>query len=198
MSYTATCAVTDNGHDRTVLARTFVSTQSNGRQLLKRLEHLTIAIAMLFASVTAAVGGVADPRHFNTREGVAQRLLATNPRARPARAAVPDPVSVRDALGRTLVGSIPQRLDAPRTRSTVVREFGSRNGGSPAPDLESRLAQTLAIRWQTTPEWVRTVRSYRRAGLPLVHLWESTDALVAIGVNRHGVPGIYLTRKLPN
>jgi hypothetical protein len=41
---------------------------------------------------------------------------------------------------------------------------------------------------------VSLVRNYRRDGLPLVHLWESQQNRVAIGLNPHGLPGIYYTR----
>jgi hypothetical protein len=45
-----------------------------------------------------------------------------------------------------------------------------------------------------TPEWLRSARHFRRRGLPLVHLWASSHFLLALGLNEHGVPGIYLTQ----
>jgi hypothetical protein len=42
------------------------------------------------------------------------------------------------------------------------------------------------------------VRSYRRGGVPIVHLWESNHALVALGVSKHGVALIYRTQRLPH
>jgi hypothetical protein len=47
-----------------------------------------------------------------------------------------------------------------------------------------------------SPEWVRAARNFRRNGLPLVRLWESGHGLVALGLNPHGVPGIYFTQKV--
>ena len=57
---------------------------------------------------------------------------------------------------------------------------------------------SFPIRWQSQPEIVRQVRDLRRRGLPIVHLWQSTHALVAIGLNKHGVPGIYITQRAPD
>jgi len=59
-------------------------------------------------------------------------------------------------------------------------------------------AAAFPIRWQSTPELVRQVRDIRRRGLPILHLWQSSRALVAIGLNKHGVPGIYITQRVPD
>jgi hypothetical protein len=65
---------------------------------------------------------------------------------------------------------------------------------------QGRLA--FPIRWQNntgivSPRVVSLARNFRRNGLPVVHLWESGRNLLAIGFNPHGVPGIYLTQKMP-
>ena len=64
---------------------------------------------------------------------------------------------------------------------------------------EARSALPFPIRWRESrgianPDIVALVRNYRRIGLPLVHLWESDTNLLAIGLNSHGIPGIYFTR----
>jgi len=80
--------------------------------------------------------------------------------------------------------------------------------------LEARTGSPIAsrfdVRWQITsgpaPAWVRqnvpqwitdNARNYRRRGLPLLRLWESSHYMVALGLNNHGVPGAYFTQKLP-
>jgi hypothetical protein len=64
---------------------------------------------------------------------------------------------------------------------------------------------SFPIRWQkyselVNPEVERMARNFRRQGLPLVHLWQSASGehLVAVGLNPHGVPGIWLTQKVPD
>ncbi len=82
----------------------------------------------------------------------------------------------------------------------------------PAPYTRDRLPSTeadrsaaqrpgpgFAIPWRESREIVSAdivsmVRNYRRDGLPLVHLWQSDQNRVAIGLNPHGMPGIYFTR----
>jgi hypothetical protein len=72
---------------------------------------------------------------------------------------------------------------------------------------ESGLEARFGVRWQTTlgPAWVQHVpswliqdaKTYHRRGLPLLHLWESPNYLVALGLSNHGVPGVYFSQKLP-
>jgi hypothetical protein len=72
---------------------------------------------------------------------------------------------------------------------------------------ESGLEARFGVRWQTTlgPAWVQRVpawliqdaKTYHRRGLPVLHLWESSNYLVALGLSNHGVPGVYFSQKLP-
>jgi hypothetical protein len=39
-------------------------------------------------------------------------------------------------------------------------------------------------------------RRIHREGLPLARLWESKSALISIGLNRRGKPGLWLTQKV--
>ncbi len=62
-----------------------------------------------------------------------------------------------------------------------------------------RATAGLDIRWRESreivgPDMVSMIRNYRRDGLPVVHLYQSGQNLLAIGVNPHGLPGIYFTR----
>jgi hypothetical protein len=63
--------------------------------------------------------------------------------------------------------------------------------------------QPIDLHWESAPdwlnnapEWLRNAPHSRRRGLPLVHLWNSSRFLLALGFNEHGVPGIYLTQSL--
>jgi hypothetical protein len=47
------------------------------------------------------------------------------------------------------------------------------------------------------PEWLKAAKHYRKQGMPIIHLIQSKETLVALGVNNHGKPGLYFTRKLP-
>jgi hypothetical protein len=59
----------------------------------------------------------------------------------------------------------------------------------------------IAIPWRESREIVGAdivglVRNYRRDGLPIVHLYQSNQSVLAVGLNNHGVPGIYFTRHI--
>jgi hypothetical protein len=73
-------------------------------------------------------------------------------------------------------------------------------GAAASGSEEERFGVSFPVRWQKEPEIIRKARSFRRQGLPLVHLWQSDSGehLLAIGLNAHGVPGIYLTQKVPD
>jgi hypothetical protein len=66
---------------------------------------------------------------------------------------------------------------------------------------EERPDPGLAIQWResreiVSPNIVSLVRNYRRDGLPIVHLYQSQQNILAIGLNNHGIPGIYFTRHI--
>jgi hypothetical protein len=92
-------------------------------------------------------------------------------------------------IGRSDPSSPAMRsLDAAPFNAHEEKSFSERRGA----------AAPFPIRWQSTPELVRQVRDIRRRGLPILHLWQSSRALVAIGLNKHGVPGIYITQRVPD
>lgn len=66
----------------------------------------------------------------------------------------------------------------------------------------SELPWTDASDWiHNPPAWVRDIvdSRRRRAPVPVVHLWRSqqTQTLLSLGVNRRGLPGLYISRLLP-
>ena len=89
-----------------------------------------------------------------------------------------------------------QALDEPRRASLGIHR-------TPAPgvaeDEQDRSEAHFPIEWRAGPEIVdkdlaSLIKNYHRNGLPLVHLWQSEKNMVALGLNRHGLPGIYFTR----
>jgi hypothetical protein len=67
-----------------------------------------------------------------------------------------------------------------------------------ASESAASAAGPISIHWQSKPEIVRAARQFRHNGLPIVRLWQSGPNLLAIGLNPHGVPGIYFTQKVPD
>jgi hypothetical protein len=49
-----------------------------------------------------------------------------------------------------------------------------------------------------SPEVVSRVRNLRRSGLPIVHLWQSNNNVVALGLSPRGIPGVYFTQRISN
>jgi hypothetical protein len=76
-------------------------------------------------------------------------------------------------------------------------------------ELKSPAAQSLSgVQWADSHDWIHNppawireavdnARSYKKRGMPIVHLWTSEHAVLAIGVNPHGNPGLYFSQKLP-
>jgi len=141
--------------------------QAQGRQSLNRLGLSVATMWLACASMAAGAAAVG-----NTRAGPP----AASPRARAARAGALDLSGPRMTTGGRRQS--PLRLDAPRAASSVA---AATSPGRPA--YESYARASFAIRWQSSPEWVRAARNFRRNGLPLVRLWESGRGLVALGLN---------------
>ena len=95
----------------------------------------------------------------------------------------PLPLDERPQVDQTF-----HNLPSTRIMSEGVDESGK---GHPALPFPIRWRETREI---VNPDIVTLVRNYRRSGLPLVHLWKSDTNLLAIGLNTHGMPGIYFTR----
>jgi hypothetical protein len=90
-----------------------------------------------------------------------------------------------------------QPLDQPRLAAFALRESDVHL--NPA-DEHTQFGVSFPIKWQKEPQIVTTARKFRRQGLPLVHLWQSDSGehVLAIGLNPHGVPGIWFTQKVPD
>jgi hypothetical protein len=52
------------------------------------------------------------------------------------------------------------------------------------------------LNFQTMSQSEILVRRVRREGLPVARLWDSKSALVSVGLNQRGKPGLWLTQKI--
>ena len=122
-------------------------------------------------------------------------------RAHTARAVIGSTAAILNTAFPALAASkIPMksvRLDEPRPTGAESRELPAAAGRDRKTVEHS--PSGMAIQWRESREIVNAdivglVRNYRRDGLPIVHLYQSTQNVLAIGLNNHGVPGIYFTR----
>ena len=103
--------------------------------------------------------------------------------------------------------STQSRAPAAKLDYASLRSVESRRIANVAPDPQPELESRFGVRWRAVmgPEWVRNVpqwviddaRNYKHRGLPLVHLWQSGQYQVALGLSNRGVPGVYFSQRLP-
>jgi len=77
-------------------------------------------------------------------------------------------------------------IDGPRRGALAV---------SSAPSVNPKLDPAVKLSW-ATPRVEALARNFHRQGLPIVHLWENSQSLVTLGLNRKGVPGLYVLQKM--
>ena len=100
------------------------------------------------------------------------------------------PLNFKSRAATTDTTSFPSyhRANTNRTNDDVVRprlEDDFRSLGDEAP----------AMRPMSRPE--QLARRFHREGLPVARLFESRSALVSLGLNQRGKPGIWLIQKIP-
>jgi hypothetical protein len=144
-----------------------------------KLGSVLIATCVMSASPLAAVAGSSLGNSGSARAGHVPHPLALTLTASPAAAAGTQRRSFAIGQARYDLGSPEIPLGLASAGATV--------------ENDSKVA--FPVRWQK-PELERVVRSFRRTGLPIVHLWGSGRNVLAIGLNPHGVPGVYFTQKL--
>jgi hypothetical protein len=79
--------------------------------------------------------------------------------------------------------------------ASVDRPFWSRprTAGSRELNLPALGADAGSARLMSGPETM--VRRFRHEGLPVARLWENRSALVSLGLNAKGKPGLWLVQK---
>jgi hypothetical protein len=102
----------------------------------------------------------------------------------------------------------PPQNSAPRTRldltlpsleNAVKSVFPSARSHTLGAESENRSSLALgADAWQDRPsERIANLASrVHREGLPVARLWENRSALVSLGLNQRGKPGLWITQKM--
>jgi hypothetical protein len=116
------------------------------------------------------------------------------------------PASNREGGGKP---ALPRSLDLrppelPMTRSTasatgpfVTAPFPSMRRAQPSAgaNIEDELPALGSSRGEGRAEQI--ARHVRHEGLPLVRLWQNHAAMVSLGLNQRGKPGLWLIQKIP-
>ena len=104
------------------------------------------------------------------------------------------------ALRPTLDVSRPQMaLDAPRQNTLNLHEAQPR---LPPPEVAAAgIHNPQGLHWEdasapVNPHLVSLARNYHHDGLPVVKLWQADRNMVSIGLNPHGLPGIFFTQTM--
>lgn len=155
-----------------------------------------LALLMLvpcLAANSAATGGRPSTAVFPGRTDPRPGLSL--PHVRPLRTLAQDMLGARPL---SALASTPRRqpFDGLRSFTPILHIPPAQASAHRDDDSGTRYPAALVLRWQDRPEWERDLRSYRRGGAPLVHLWQSSHAVVGIGVSGHGIAGVYLTQTL--
>jgi hypothetical protein len=158
--------------------------------------HSVLGSYAVCAAALSVLGIAASQvAHADVASNLTRAASAVEPAARAARAVAGAPARAvlhMSAFKRPLALELPPRRaisDVPEPRSVASAAAGE------------RFAAAFPIHWQRDePQIFRTARAFRRQGLPLVHLWQSDSGehMLSIGLNSHGVPGIWLTQKVPD
>jgi hypothetical protein len=104
------------------------------------------------------------------------------------------------ALRPNLGGSRPQMaLDAPRANALNLHEAQPR---LPPPEgVPAGMHTPQGLHWEdasapVNPHLISLARNYHHDGLPVVKLWQADRNMVSIGLNPHGLPGIFFTQTM--
>jgi len=145
-------------------------------------------------------------------------LLATSSLASPPAARSGILTRTNEAGTTHTSAGTPNRLDlrAPDVRGIPPASFAQDAGGAdpyelvpfpsqrrgPAenerlPEGQAREFGAAAPRMTEESTAQQMARRFHREGLPLARLWQSHSAVVSLGLNQRGRPGLWLTQKIP-
>jgi hypothetical protein len=111
--------------------------------------------------------------------------LASPPGARPGAAAHSDTHPSLD-----LRAPAPSSLAASKTESGFPSALHRPSFGA----MEQQLPE-LGAQGRVPSRYEEFARRVHREGLPVARLWENRSALVSLGLNQRGKPGLWLTQK---
>ncbi len=132
---------------------------------------------------------LAAPAQESTNSQRQARHHVQAPRVAPLNVALPAGTAAKLAIRPVALDEPRARLPNPADGAAAVAETSGERPNGPGFDIRWRESREIA-----GPDLVSMIRNYRRDGLPVVHLYQSSQNLLAIGVNPHGLPGIYFTR----
>jgi len=130
-----------------------------------------------------------------------QQPHASNPRI--PTLTLPSPRAA--AMTRTAAMTIESPRTMPLDQPRLPKSFQEPAASTPEPsrNMDESSPVAFAIQWRlhptlVNPEVVSRARNMRRTGLPIVHLWQSNNNLVALGLSPRGIPGVYFTQRISN
>jgi hypothetical protein len=159
------------------------------RSAISAAAQALVFAVVLTASIPVVAGSLGDLA-ASVRKGTGGRSDAARP------------VAVRlTSLRPDLSATGPKRvsLDAPRENTVSLHEAQSRLPG--AEEAVAGIHNPQGLHFEdasatVSPNLIRLARNYHHDGLPVVKLWQANRNMVAIGLNPHGVPGIFFTQAL--
>ncbi len=102
--------------------------------------------------------------------------------------------------GRQLDLSAPTHLIESSAKTTAVSAMGHQESmgrqQSAASPQQDRFANLGLGSLQTHPSIEERVREFHRDGLPVARLWETKSALLHVGLNQKGKPGLWIVQKM--
>jgi len=134
-----------------------------------------------FSAIDAARSLTAASRSFSHQE----HPLIARLDLRPPRESTPSTMHV--GAGALALASFPSGTRP----SGLAKENLGTTEGNRFPEL-----RTGELNFQMMSQSEILVRRVRRQGLPVARLWESKSALVSIGLNQKGKPGLWLTQRI--
>lgn len=160
---------------------------STARQAISTSARTLALTAMLLASA-AATAGPMDALASTVHKGAGNTARA---------AATMSVAALRPTLNLAQHPQMP--LDSPRQNTLRLQAAELR----PAP-TEEQLGgahNPQGLHWEdasapVSPHLITLARNYHHDGLPVVKLWQANRNMVSIGLNPHGVPGIFFTQSL--
>jgi hypothetical protein len=109
-------------------------------------------------------------------------------------------VSLASLHPRVDLAARPQlSLDAPRPNTLNLHEAPAHLAAAETADAAPHSPHGL--HWEdasapVNPRLITLARNYHHDGLPVVKLWQADRNMVSIGLNPHGVPGIFFTQTM--
>jgi hypothetical protein len=90
--------------------------------------------------------------------------------------------------------SAPSHLFEQSAKAGNFRSLSSRQSTEPNEHIQLPSLASAAMHAQPTMQ--ERVQQFHRDGLPVARLWENNNALVHIGLNQKGKPGLWIVQKL--